>query len=361
MNNPYTVTHADISEVIQTLSRRLREDYVFPDVAEKICNNLKKNYDKGIFNCVTEGESLATTLTGYLREVTSDNHLKVTYHKDMIPEQEGSLGENQDWQDEWHKKARLDNYGLHKAERLSGNVGYLDIREFYPLDWGGDTASAAMNFINETNALILDLRKCRGGDPGMVCFLLTYFFGEERVHLNDFYWRRGSITEQYWTLPDVPGKRFSEKPVYILTSAETFSGGEQFAYNLKALKRATLIGEKTGGGANIGAPFRLTSHFEVFIPVGRAVNPITGTNWEGSGVIPDILTTKEQSFTCAYSLALKTFISSQGELNLEPLTRLQEEVRRVSQELEDSLSTFEDPQVPEGIEPSVKSNQVEEL
>ena len=125
-------------------------------------------------------------------------------------------------------------------------LGSWIFASLHPLDWGGDTASAAMNSITGTNVLIIDLRKCRGGDPGMVCFLLTYFFGVERVHLNDFYLRKGSITEQYWTLPDVPGKRFGEKPVYILTSAETFSGGEEFAYDLKALKRATVIWGKDG-------------------------------------------------------------------------------------------------------------------
>ena len=337
MISPSAVTPANITEVIQALSTRLREDYVFPNVAEKMCDNLQKYYDEGFFTGITEGESLANLLTGFLRDATNDNHLKVTYKKDLIPEQEGSLGENQDWQDEWHKKARLDNYGLHKVERLPGNVGFLDIREFYPPDWGGDTASAAMNFINETNALIIDLRKCRGGDPGMVCFLLTYLFGEERMHLNDFYWRKGDSTEQYWTLPDVPGKRFTGKPVYILISGETFSGGEEFAYDLKALKRATLVGEKTGGGANIGTPFRLTSHFEAFIPVGRPVNPITGTNWEICGVIPDVSVSEEQAFKVAYKIALNSILASMGEVSSEALQLLLEETQTALKEIESTI------------------------
>jgi len=325
MITPCEVTPADISKVIQTLSKRLREDYVFPDVAKKMSDNLHKSFDEGFFTGITEGDSLAIVLTGFLREVTNDNHLKVTYKKDLIPDHEGSLGENQEWLDEWQKKAQLDNYGLHKVERLPGNVGLLDIREFYPPDWGGDIASAAMNFINATNAFIIDLRKCRGGDPGMVCFLLTYLFDEERVHLNDFYWRRGNTTEQYWTLPDVPGKRFRDKPVFVLISGETFSGGEEFAYDLKALKRATLIGEKTGGGANIGAPYRLTSHFEAFIPVGRPVNPITGTNWEGSGVTPDVPVMQNQAFKTAYMLALESIIASINGVPSELLKPLKEE------------------------------------
>ena len=337
MISPCLVTPADISEVIQTLSKRLREDYVFPDVAKKMSDNLHKSFGEGFFTGITEGESLAIVLTGFLREVTNDNHLKVTYKKDLIPEHEGSLGENQEWLEEWHKKARLDNFGLHKVERLPGNVGFLDIREFYPPDWGGDTASAAMNFINATNALIIDLRNCRGGDPGMVCFLLTYLFNEEPVHLNDFYWRRGNTTEQYWTLPEVPGKRFTGKPVYILISGETFSGGEEFAYDLKALKRATLVGEKTGGGANIGAPYRLTSHFEVFIPVGRPINPTTGTNWEVCGVIPDVCVTEEQAFNVAYKLALNSILASMGEVSSEALQSLLEETQKALKEIESTI------------------------
>jgi C-terminal processing protease CtpA/Prc len=333
MRSPCAVTPAEITKVIQTLSTRLREDYVFPDVAEKICDDLKKYSEEDSFTGITEGESLATMLTELLREATNDNHLKVTYKKDLIPDHEGSLGENQEWLDEWHKKAQLDNYGLHKVERLPGNVGLLDIREFYPPDWGGDIASAAMNFINATNAFIIDLRKCRGGDPGMVCFLLTYLFDEERVHLNDFYWRRGNTTEQYWTLPDVPGKRFRDKPVFVLISGETFSGGEEFAYDLKALKRATLVGEKTGGGANIGAPYRLTSHFEAFIPVGRPVNPITGTNWEGCGVIPDVSVSAEQAFKVAYNYALKSILASMDEEPSESLQLLLDEAQTALKEM----------------------------
>ncbi len=244
----------------------------------------------------------------------------MTYKKDLIPEQEGSLGENQDWQDEWHKKARLDNYGLHKVERLPGNVGFLDIREFYPLDWGGDTASAAMNFINETNALIIDLRKCRGGDPGMVCFLLTYLFGEEQHAPERFLLaKRETQPNNTGPFPMCPANDSRVSRYIILISDETFSGGEEFAYDLKALKRATLIGEKTGGGANIGAPFRLTSHFEAFIPVGRPVNPITGTNWEGCGVIPDVSVSEEQAFKVAYKFALDSILANLGEEPSGPL------------------------------------------
>jgi C-terminal processing protease CtpA/Prc len=223
------------------------------------------------------------------------------------------MSQNRAWLEEWHLKARLDNYGLHKAERLPGNIGYLDIRKFNDPSQAGETAVGALNFLANTDILIIDLRRCEGGNPDMVALISSYLFGEERVHLNSFHWREGEINEQYWTLPYVPGKRYGDKPIYVLTSQETFSGGEEFAYNLKVRKRATLVGETTGGGANIGAPYRIHPHFEVFIPIGRPVNPVTGTNWEGCGVTPDVPVAQEQALQVACRMALETILEKLGE------------------------------------------------
>src|SRR5579884_1799302 len=154
-------------------------------------------------------------------------------------------------------------------------------------------------------------------------------------HLNSLYWRECDRTQQFWTLPYVPGKRFgSQKPVYILTSAETFSGAEEFAYNLKNLTRPTLIGETTGGGAHPGDVYRLSAHFQAFIPGGRAINPISGTNWEGTGVQPDIATPREEAFTIAYKMALKQVLDSIGEPSGPPQELLVREIRQALAELE---------------------------
>jgi C-terminal processing protease CtpA/Prc len=179
--------------------------------------------------------------------------------------------------------------------------------------WGGDTVVAVMSFFANTDALIVDLCKCRGGDPDMVALIASYFLGEERTQLSSIYWREGNVTQESWTLPYVPGKRYGSKPIYVLTSKDTFSGAEALAYDLKTLRRATIIGEITRGGAQPGSPYRLSSHFDVFIPIGRSINPVTGTNWEGTGVIPDISVPQEQAFNVAYSMALKATITSLGE------------------------------------------------
>jgi C-terminal processing protease CtpA/Prc len=242
--------------------------------------------------------------------------------------------ENQEWLDDWREQAKLDNYGLHKAERLPGNVGYLDVRVFHSAAWGGDVAIAAMNFLSNTNVLIVDLRKCRGGEPGMVALISSYLFGEEPVHLNNLYLRADNITQQYWTLPYVPGKRFSTQPIYILTSKDTFSGGEEFAYNLKTRQRATLIGETTRGGAHPGMSYGLYPHFDVVIPNGRAINPVTGTNWEGSGVVPDILISQEEAFTVAYRMSLESIIEGLHEATVSRLRLLREEAQVALKNLE---------------------------
>jgi len=305
-----TTTH---TEIVQSLSEKLKTYYVFPDIAEQLCIRLQKHLEDGAYTDITEGELLALALTVHMQEVNQDKHLFVRWYPEPLPDHEGPMYQNQQWLDERRQQAKLDNYGLHKAERLPGNVGYLDIREFHNSSWGGDTAVAAMNFLANTDVLIIDLCKCRGGDPDMIALISSYLFGEEPVHLNNLYWREEDVTQQYWTLPYIPGKRFGDKPVYVLTSKDTFSGGEEFAYNLKIRHRAILVGETTGGGAHPGSTYRLHSHFEVFIPVGRAINPITGTNWEGCGVTPDIPVPQEQAFKVAYNMALKSIIASLGE------------------------------------------------
>jgi hypothetical protein len=172
-----------------------------------------------------------------------------------------------------------------------------------------ETTAAAMNFLANTDALIIDLRRNGGGQPEMVALLSSYLF-DQRAHLNDIYSRFDNRTQEYWTRDTVAGKRYGEsKPVYVLTSKRTFSGAEEFAYNLKNLKRATVIGEVTGGGAHPVRPHRLTDHFMIGVPFARAINPITQTNWEGVGVTPDIDTTAEQALKVAHLAALKNLMA----------------------------------------------------
>ena len=195
-------------------------------------------------------------------------------------------------------------YGVFKVERLPGNIGYLDLRSFEDAHLAGPAYSAALSLLQGTRALILDLRRNGGGQPESVAFLMSHFFapGDER-HLNDIYTRNKNQTRSYWT-SGLAQVRYT-RPVYVLTSALTFSGGEECAYDFQTQKRATLIGDTTGGGANPGTVFSLGHGLIAFIPTGRAINPITRTNWEHVGVKPDIAVPAEQALQVAYADALK--------------------------------------------------------
>ena len=271
--------------VVLSLADLVEEHYVFAEQAAKIAETLREGLISGAYDGLTLPGALAGALTRDLRSVNGDLHLGVR------PLRSGGVREPAPDSEEAHRRylerVRRSNYGFQKVEILDGNVGYLDLRSFTDAGIGGDTAVAAMSFLANTDALIIDLRQNGGGDPSMIQLLTSYFF-EERTHLNSFQWRGQETISQFWTLPHVPGEKLVDVPLFILTSARTFSAAEEFCYNLRNLERATLVGETTGGGAHPGGSYPVEGVFSVFIPGGRAINPITGTNWEGTGVEPHV-------------------------------------------------------------------------
>jgi C-terminal processing protease CtpA/Prc len=200
---------------------------------------------------------------------------------------------------------RLDNFGIRRVERLDGNVGYLDLRRMPMPANAGPAIAAAMELVAGTYALIIDMRHNGGGSPEGVTFWCSYLVGERPTHLNDIFHADTGETHQFWALPYVPGTRYVDRPVYVLTSRRTFSGGEELCYNLQALGRAELIGETTGGGAHPTRGFRISSAVRIGIPFARSVNPVTGTNWQGTGVVPDIAVPEAEAYDVAYARALR--------------------------------------------------------
>ncbi|HEX6289276.1 MAG TPA: S41 family peptidase [Herpetosiphonaceae bacterium] len=316
--------------IIDSILSQLHEHYVFPEVAAEIETALRARLDNHEYHGMEALDDLCVKLTEDLQAISRDKHLRVFYRAEPI----ALTPEPTPWSEEFIQTISLNNFGFHKIERLPGNVGYLDLRFFYPPTLAGDTAVAAMNFLAHTSALIVDLRQNGGGDPWLVALLTSYLFDFRPVHLNNLYWRRDGTTQQFWTLPYVPGRRYGDKPVYVLTSSHTFSGGEEFVYNLKHLKRATIIGEVTRGGAHPGRVLPIHEHVDIFIPSGRAINPISGTNWEGSGVMPDIELPQEQALQKAYELALQAVFEYIGEQPSGAHKALLTEVRRVLDEME---------------------------
>ncbi len=325
------IAAADHEQVIQKLAEALEKRYVFPGVGVKLAADLKQRLNSKEYEAVTSARQFADILTEQLQEISRDKHLRVRYSFDPIPERTGPSGPPPPEEIErMRRQAGRSNFGFQRVEILEGNVGYLDLRGFMNAALGGETAVAAMNFLANSDALIVDLRSNGGGDPAMVALLSSFLF-DNVVHLNDLYFRPADSTHQWWTLPYVPGKRLAGKPVYVLTSKRTFSAAEEFTYNLKNLKRATIVGETTGGGAHPGEGARLHPHFGAFISTGRAINPVSKTNWEGTGVEPDVKTGQEMALKKAHLLAVKEI--GKAENNPALKKRLEDAARTLEKEL----------------------------
>lgn len=300
-----TINTTARTQVVEELLKNLNKSYVFPETAKSMETDIRNRLKNKEYENIASAKEFARKLTEDLQAVSRDKHLRVSFSNEPIPVK---LKDSKPTAEE--KAANLFfqnrfNSGFERVERLNGNIGYIDLRHFYDPALGAETIASAMSFVANTDALIIDLRRNGGGDPEMIPLISSYLFGEKPVHLNDLYYREIEKTIEYRTNPNVPGKKYgADKPVFILTSNYTFSGAEAFAYDLKNLKRASIIGETTRGGANPGETFRLTENFAAFIPTGRAVNPITKTNWEGTGVAPDVAVPKEQALETAYILAL---------------------------------------------------------
>ncbi|MBL8188450.1 MAG: serine hydrolase [Acidobacteria bacterium] len=316
-----TIDAAVRTEVVEGAIKALNDAYVFPEVAQKMEAVIRERMQRKEYDSITDAMQFAAKLTNDLQAVSKDKHLRV------VLSQASRFGMNQQQQREAAIKR---NFGFEKAERLNGNIGYLDLRGFEPATLASDTATAAMNFLANADALIFDLRQNGGGDPAMVAFLTSYLF-DKRTHLNSIYSRPANRTEDFWTREDVPGKKFGNKPVFVLTSNRTFSAAEEFSYNLQSLKRATIIGETTGGGAHPVQARPLGNSFTITVPFARSINPITKTNWEGTGVKPDVAVSSDKALKVAHLAALKA---------VEPTitdTRLQEQLKGLMASLQTEI------------------------
>jgi len=280
------------TQVIEATLAAIDKSYVFPEVAARMADAVRALERSGKYRGIASAREFARTLTTDLQAVSRDKHLRVVYR----PGSEAQPA----------PRPLLRNHGFEKAEVLAGNIGYVEVTSFQGSGEEAARAAAhAMSVVADADALIVDLRRNGGGNPHTVAMLSSYLF-DEPTHLNSLYWRERDRTDEFWTSREVPGKRFGQKkPVFVLTSKRTFSGAEEFSYNLKVLKRAILVGETTGGGAHPGAVRRVHELFTVFVPTGRAINPITHSNWEGTGVAPDVDVPADGALERAREMALQ--------------------------------------------------------
>ncbi len=291
------------SAIVDRIAEALQEVYVFPDVAQEMDDHIHQQLAEGAYDDLDSLPAFTEQLTEDLRSISHDLHLRVG----AIPPRDITAEQTIDEEDQRRRQqlfARAANYGFQQLEILPGNVGYLELRGFFPAVHGGATAVAAMNYLANTDALIIDLRQNGGGSPSMIQLISSYFF-DEPVHLNSFYVRREDKYDQFWTQAHVNGPKMVDTPIWVLTSGRTFSAAEEFTYNLKNLERATIVGETTGGGAHPvdGHTFPELG-VQMSLPFGRAVNPITGTNWEGTGIEPHIAVETDKALFVAHRDAL---------------------------------------------------------
>jgi hypothetical protein len=278
----------------------LAENYVLPDIGKKYESFLNRQMEKGAYDKISHPRKFARQLTQDLQQIHKDEHIRLI---PIWPEQQ--ILQEQDPVLAFLLNARQDqysNFGFQEVKIYPGNIGYLNITSFEAPEQAKQTADHALHFLQYIDALIIDLRNNSGGSIQMVQYLCSYFF-DQATHLNSYYWRRGDYSEEFWTMDTINGKKRPDMPLYILVGPQTFSAGEEMAYNLKVQKRAILIGEKTGGGAHPGRRFTLNERFQIFIPTGRAINPVTGSSWENIGVLPDIESNIDQAFTIALNKA----------------------------------------------------------
>ena len=308
-------------EAVETTLALMRAGYVFPDRAEQAAAEIEARLAAGEYDDLDEA-ALAERLTSELDEICADKHLRV---RTMPPRPQRAPRPEPDGprparprRGRGHPGApgRPDlpghplNYGIFRVERLEGNVGYIDLRAVADPEEAGPAIAAAMELVRGTYALIIDLRRNHGGSPHGVVFWCSYLFPDADTHFNDIVRADTGETRQFWSLAWVPGPRYTDRPVYVLTSHETFSGGEDFCYTLQAQGRAQVIGETTGGGAHPARMIPISGTLAVSVPFARSVNPVTGTNWQGTGVVPDTEVPADQAYDVAYGQALRHVLSA---------------------------------------------------
>ena len=294
---------AEKKEVIDALCANLEREYIFPEITEKYVRMLRDNLRSGKYDKIVQPGEFAVTVTNDLMAVHRDEHLRVMFNPAWVEEERNRKELDDQAIKLQERRGRTTNYGFIETKILPGNIGYLRLDSFSYDTGAQDAAVGAMGFLANADAIIIDLRRNGGGSPEMVQFLCSYFLDNPRKHLNSFSYKDPDRLTQYWTYTYLPGKRLDKADLYLLTSENTFSAAEEFSYNLKNLKRATVIGETTGGGAHDNRFVILSDRFEMSLPFARAINPVTKTNWEGAGVEPDVKIPQDKALGTAQVMA----------------------------------------------------------
>ena len=286
-------------EVLQKIASLLETKYVFPEMAKKYAEEFRKKCERGFYESYTNPKEFAEQATADLISITKDKHInfRLIESSDIGEKPESSLHHPI----RYHRLGINENKGFSKLEWIEGNIGYLDIRRFYYISDVRDMVIATMKILSNADAIIIDLRENGGGSGD---YLSSYFL-KHPTQLNSWYSREDDFLTEVWTFKEIGVERLTDVPLFLLTSKRTFSAAESFAYDMKVRERATIIGDSTKGGAHSVDLYKIDDQFEIYISTERAINPITGGNWEGTGVIPDVPVPSESALDTAIELAKK--------------------------------------------------------
>jgi len=302
--------------IVDSVTSVIDSIYVLEEPARRIVAGLRKNLADGIYDELTDPAEFARRLYEDAQAINHDGHFRIAALPPLPPEV-AAAREDEDPADVERRRRvrRSSNYGFKKTEILPGGVGYVRFDQFSHGDDAFAAASAAMNFLSNSNAVIIDLRNNGGGSASMIRFICGYLF-EENAHLINWDIRAENKTVQSYSADYVPGRRITEQPVYVLTSRNTFSAAEEFTFDLRHLERATIVGDTTGGGGHTVAGY--TFAFDGFrigirVPYGRAYSPKNNEGWEGVGVIPHIAVPADKALETAHADALRKLVEAEED------------------------------------------------
>jgi hypothetical protein len=292
-------TDFEKQRILRAAIAKLKEHYPDPAGAQKVADSLLAHEADGDYKAVAYGPDFAALVTKHMREASHDSHLDFIYSKSPLPDRPPTRTPSPESRARYRKALEEQNCTFEKVEILPHNIGYLRFNAFPDTEFCQSMATAAMAKLNQSDALIIDLRNNRGGYPNMIMLLSSYLFD----HPQYMYSPRENTGPQSWTQSPVVDNKLADKPLYLLTSNITISAAEDFSYNIKMLKRATLIGETTHGSTHSGVFYSLNEHFGMAIPDVHPTNPYGANDWEGVGIAPDIKVAAADALNTAIELA----------------------------------------------------------
>ncbi len=285
--------------ILQKVDSLIENKYVIAEKAKVFADEFRQRCAAGVYDSLVDARTFGERVTADLHTITHDNHnaFRTIESSDVGEKAESNLHHPV----RYYRIRMKEHTGFTKLEWIDGRIGYLELRRFNLLSEAKEMLGVAMKFLAGANAIIVDLRENGGGSGD---YLSSYFLPHP-TQLTGSYYREGNELQESWTSRNIEGERMLDVPLFVLTSKKTFSAAESFAYDMKVRKRGTLVGDSTKGGAHDVGYFKIDHQFEMYLSIGRGVNPVTNTNWEGIGVVPDIFVPASAALDTAIVLARK--------------------------------------------------------